>query len=104
VAVTLLEPAGRAVVVKIAVPLLVEGNGVFRLAVPRTTVLPLFRAEKLTLPTPVDGVTVALKVTLVPAVMAVAEEEIVTELAVRDAGHAVTSAFASTEPRPVTWS
>ncbi len=104
VAVTLFEPAGSAVVLKVAVPLLVGGNGVFSVAVPKTVVLPLLRVEKLTVPTPVEGVTVALKVTLAPALTVVAVVEIVIELAVREADHAVKRAFASTEPRPVTWS
>lgn len=66
--------------------------------------LPLLKVEKLTVPAPVEGVTAALKVTLVPAFTVVAEGEIVIELPVREAGHAANSVFASIEPRPVTWS
>ena len=99
---TLLEPAGSAVVAKLAVPLFAGGNGVFRVAVPKTVVLPLFSVEKLTVPTPVEGVTVALKVTLVPAFTVVAVVEMVTELAVREADHAEIRALASMDPKPVT--
>src|ERR1035438_5613330 len=66
VAVTLLEPVGSAEVVNVAVPVCDGGYGVFRVAVPRTVVeLPL-REEKLTAPTPVEGVTAVVKVTGVP--------------------------------------
>jgi len=104
VAVTLFEPDGRAVVVNVAIPLVAGGNGVLRVAVPNATVFPLLRVEKLTVPTPVEGVTVALNVTGTPALTVVVAVEIEIELAVRDAVHAVNKAFTSTEPRPVTWS
>jgi hypothetical protein len=65
-------------------------------------VVPLLRVEKLTVPTPVIGVTATVKFTEFPAYTFVAEGEIVTELAVREAAHAIAKAFASTEPRPVT--
>ena len=101
-AVTLLEPAGSAAVVNVVVPLVEGGKGIFSIAVPNAVVLPLLRVEKLTVPTPVEGVTVALKVTLVPAVTVVAVVEIEIEVAVRDADQAVSRALASTEPKPVT--
>jgi len=63
---------------------------------------PLLEVEKLTVPTPVAGVTATVKVTAAPAKTFVAEGEIVTELAVREAAHAMARALASTEPRPVT--
>jgi len=95
-------PLGREVVVNIAVPVVVGGYGVFTLAVPKTVVVPLFRVEKLTAPTPVEGVTVAVKVTPVPELTVVAIVEIVTEVPVREAPQAVARALALTEPRPVT--
>jgi hypothetical protein len=60
------------------------------------------RVEKLTVPAPVEGVTAALKTTLVPAFTVVADGEIVIELPVRDAGQAANSTSASIDPRPVT--
>ena len=60
------------------------------------------KVEKLTVPAPVEGVTAALKVTLVPAFTVVADGESVIELPVREAGQAANSAFASIDPRPVT--
>jgi hypothetical protein len=59
----LLEPTGIADVVKTAVPLCDCGYGVFTETVPRTVVAPLLRAEKLTAPTPVEGVTSTVKLT-----------------------------------------
>lgn len=99
-----MEPPGSAVVVNAAVPLVEGGKGIFRVAVPRTVVEPLLRVEKLTVPTPVEGVTATEKVTLVPFIRLFAEGVIVIELAVREVGQALKSTFASTEPRPVTWS
>jgi hypothetical protein len=72
-----------------------------RATVPRVVVVPPFRVEKLTLPTPVDGVTVTAKLKLVPIVTFVAEGETVIELAARE-GHEVARLLTSTEPRPVT--
>jgi len=89
-------------VLNVAVPLVEGGKGVFSVAVPSTVVLPLLKVEKVTVPTPVEGVTVALNVTLTPAFTVVAVVEIEIELAVRDADHAVNKAFASIEPNPVT--
>jgi hypothetical protein len=100
--VTTFVPPGRAAVVNVAVPVVVGGYGVLTLADPKTVVVPLFSVEKLTAPTPVDGVTVAVKVTPVPALTMVAAVEIVTELAVRELAHAVARVLALTEPRPVT--
>jgi hypothetical protein len=73
-------------------------------AVPKTVVALLFTLEKVTLPVPVAGATVAVKVTLVPAWTLVDEGLIVTELPVRaeEAAHAVNRAFMSTDPSPVT--
>jgi len=93
--VTLLLPPGSAEVVNVAAPC-------ERLAVPKAVVEPPLRKEKLTVPTPVEGVTVTANVTLAPIMMFVAEGETVIELVVREADHAVKSASASTEPRPVT--
>ena len=72
------------------------------MAVPKAVVEPPLRKEKLTVPTPVEGVTVTANVTLAPIMMFVAEGETVIGLVVREADHAVKSASASTEPRPVT--
>ena len=98
-AVTLLLPGGSAAVVKVAVP-------EFSVAAPRASVLALLTVEKLTVPTPapVVAVTLAVKVTLVPALTVEAEDEITTELGPRVAGHAENSTLAFTEPSPVTWS
>lgn len=86
----------------VAVPLVEGGKGVFSVAVPSTVALPLLRVEKVTVPTPVEGVTVALNVTLAPKFTVVAVVEIEIELAVRDADQAVNKVFTSTEPRPLT--
>jgi hypothetical protein len=101
-AVTLLLPPGSAVVVRTAVPVAADGR--FKSTVPKTVVVLLFTVENWTLPTPVDGVTVAVKVTGLLTWTLVKEGEIATELVVRalDAAQAVNSAFMSTEPRPVT--
>jgi hypothetical protein len=48
------------------------------------------------------GVTVAVKVTLVPTFTFVAEGEIEVVVPVRDAPHAVKSVLKFMEPRPVT--
>ena len=71
------------------------------MTVPRAVVVPPFRVEKLTLPTPVDGVTVTAKLTLVPIMTFVAEGETVMELAPRE-GHELARLLTSTDPRPVT--
>jgi hypothetical protein len=65
VAVTLFEPGGSRAVENVAVPA-ERVLGLFRVAVPKTDVEPLLVLEKLTVPTAVEGVTVAVKVTLVP--------------------------------------
>jgi hypothetical protein len=75
---------------------------VFKATAPKTVVVPPFEVEKLTVPTPVVGVTATAKETLVPTETVVEVVEIVIELAVREAAHAVASLLASTEPRPVT--
>jgi len=95
VAVTLFDPAGRAVVVNVAVP---EA----RVAVPKTVVDPLFEVEKLNVPTLLAGVTAAVKVTGAPAKTFVAAVDIVMDVAVREAAHASANTLVSTEPRPVT--
>jgi hypothetical protein len=109
VAVTTLEPPGSAVVTKVAFPVFgFDGEyGTFRVAVPKTVLeckLPLVMVAKLTMPTPLAGVTATAKLTLAPTLTLVAEGVIVIELAVREAAHAVKSVLALTEPSPVTWS
>jgi hypothetical protein len=58
--------------------------------------------EKLTVPTPLEGVTTTVKLTLVPGVTLVAEGVMVMELVVREVAQAVARFFTSREPRPVT--
>jgi hypothetical protein len=96
----LLVPAGRVVVARVAVPVADVGYGTFKVAVPTGVLEPLLK--KLTLPTLVDGETVAVKVTFAPEKTFVLGVVIVTELPTREVGHAVKSASALTEPRPVT--
>jgi hypothetical protein len=102
VAVTLLVPPGSAVVVRAAVPVAAAGR--FNRTVPKTVVVLLLTLVNWTLPTPVDGVTVAVKVTLAPTWTFVDDGASTTELAVRAEApaQAVNSAFMSTEPSPVT--
>lgn len=73
-----------------------------RVAVPRTVVVPPLIVEKLTVPTPLEGVTTTVKLTLVPGVTLVAEGVMVMELVVREVAQAVARFFTSREPRPVT--
>ncbi len=95
-------PDGSAVVVNVAVPV-GSVTGLFKTAVPKTVVTLLFVVEKLMVPAAVVGVTVAVKVTLVPWLTVVGPEaEMVTELAARDPAHTLKSASMSSEPRPVT--
>ena len=72
-----------------------------RTAVPKTVVVPPLRVEKLTVPTPVEGVTATVKPTLLPTATLVAEGVIVMVLEVREAAQAVARLFTSREPRPV---
>lgn len=75
------------------------------MTVPKTVVVPLLRVEKLTVPTPLAGVTATVKLTLVPTLTLVEETCVIAiELPVRDPPQAVKSLLASTDPRPVTWS
>src|SRR5271165_156216 len=90
----LFGPNGRVVVANVATPGVVEVRATVAITVP------LLR--KSTLPEAVDGVTVAVRVTLVPWVTEAAEGETATVLAVRVASQAVARLFMSTEPRPVT--
>jgi hypothetical protein len=102
VAVTLFVPPGRAVVARVAVPVGTAGFCKLRSAVPRSVVTPLFRVEKLTVPVLVAGVTVAVKVTLVPTWTLVAEGVIAVVEAIREAAQCVNNVFMLIEPRPVT--
>src|SRR5579863_10156815 len=99
----LFDPPGSAVVTSAAVPVAADGR--FSRTDPKTVVTPPLMVEKLTVPTPVVGATVAVRVTLVPTlIVPLAEDASTTELVVRaeEAAHAVNRAFMSTEPSPVT--
>ena len=59
-------------------------------------------SKKLTVPVAVEGVTVAVKVTLPPWAMLLEEGETAVVVAGREVAHAFTNALMSTEPSPVT--
>lgn len=98
-------PAGRELVVNVAVPFAAEGYGVFKVAFPSAVFAPLLSVEKLTEPTTlVDAVTVTANETLVPPKIVVDDGVTVIELDAREPSQVVASALAFTDPNPVTWS
>ena len=94
-AVTLFVPNGRLMVENVAVPLLSA-------AVPRVVVVPPFVLLKETLPVAVDGVTVAVSITLAPCAACVDGGPRDVEDVDRVPAQAVARLFISIEPRPVT--
>ena len=93
-AVTLFVPAGRDDVTNVAVPFETK---------PEPIAVEELMLKKLTGPVAVDGLTVAVNVTLAPWLMLEAEAESVVVVVDLDAVQAVKSLFMSTNPSPVTW-